>query len=76
MSLKRIIALGNGTYTHNNHFIKVVDNVVVTVTAKEDVPASKPAKPQRNKKTRIYRLQHKSQKPKSYPRNEFIDDSL
>lgn len=71
---KSVAKLGNGTYTHNNHFIKVVDNVIVTVTAKEDVPASKPVKPPKEtKKTRIYRLQHKSQKPKSYP-NEFVND--
>lgn len=39
-----VAKFGNGTYPHNNHFIKVVDNVIVTVIAKDEIPISKPPK--------------------------------
>lgn len=71
---KRIITLGNGTYPHNNHFIKVVDNVIVTVTVKEDAPVSKPLKPKKQtKKPHFSQKNPKDKKPKKYA-DEFMDD--
>jgi chromosome segregation ATPase len=40
--------LGNGTYPYKNHLLKIVDSVIVTVTAKEDALQSNP-KPQPKK---------------------------
>jgi len=71
---KSVAKLGNGTYTHNNHFIKVVDNVIVTVTAKEDAPVSKPVKPKKQTKKPHFSLKTpKDKKPKKYV-DEFMDD--
>jgi hypothetical protein len=38
----------------NIYFIKVVDNVIVTVRAKEDAQTSKPIKPSKLKKPKKY----------------------
>ena len=32
-----VTTLGNGTYPYKNHFIRVVDNVIVTVTSKDEI---------------------------------------
>ncbi len=70
---KSVTKLGNGTYTHNNHFIKVVDNVIVTVTAKEDAQTSKPVKPVKPKKqTKKPHFSQKNPKDKK-PKNIWIN---
>jgi len=58
------------------YFIKVVDNVIVTVTAKEGVQASKPLKtPKQNKKGKGVKLPPKGKKQRDYS-NELLDDSF
>jgi len=64
--------LGNGTYPYKNHLLKIVDNVVVTVTAKEDVQKTNP-KPKQSQ-MKIY-AQPQKKKRKNYS-GELLENYL
>ena len=64
--------LGNGTYPYKNHLLKIVDNVVITVTAKEDVQKPNP-KPKQSQ-MKIY-AQPQKKKRKNYS-GELLENYL
>jgi chromosome segregation ATPase len=68
--------LGNGTYPYKNHLIKVVDNVVVTVTAKEDALQSNPkTQPKKSQIKMKLHNQPQMKKRKDYS-HELLEDYL
>jgi len=73
---KGITTLGNGTYPYNNHLLKVVDSVVVTVTVKEDIPKIQPkAQPKKSQIKMKLHNQPQMKKRKDYS-HELLEDYL
>ena len=48
--------LGNGTYPHKNHLLKIVDNVVVTIMANDEQSKTVPKKAQIKSKSSYKRV--------------------
>ena len=73
---KSITTLGNGTYPYKNHLIKVVDNVVVTVTLKDDISKTQSkAQPKKSQIKMKLHNQPQMQKRKDYS-HELLEDYL